>query len=101
MGDRQQQYRGKKENLPTLLPGELGFCTDAKELYIGSETGNVLIASESLFTELEGATAALAGKLTANQAETVSAIDETAELTTAVSTINSLINSLKAAGIME
>ena len=41
MADRQQQYRGKKENMPVLLEGELGFCTDTKELYIGSADGNV------------------------------------------------------------
>lgn len=28
--------RGNKADLPTLLPGELGFCLDTKELFIGT-----------------------------------------------------------------
>ncbi|GAF67010.1 hypothetical protein BTS2_3918 [Bacillus sp. TS-2] len=35
--------RGLKKDLPTLLIGELGFCTDTDELFIGSEKGNLLI----------------------------------------------------------
>ena len=38
--------RGLKENLPSLDTGELGFCTDTEELYIGNEEENVLIASK-------------------------------------------------------
>ena len=43
MADRQQQYRGKSSTMPTLLEGELGFCTDTKKLYIGTGSSNVLI----------------------------------------------------------
>lgn len=34
---------GLKANLPTLDIGEFGFCTDTKEVFIGSSTGNVLV----------------------------------------------------------
>ena len=33
--------RGLKVNLPTLAEGELGFCTDTKEVFIGTSSGNV------------------------------------------------------------
>ena len=32
--------RGLKANLPSLAIGELGFCTDTKELFIGRDDGN-------------------------------------------------------------
>ena len=35
--------RGLKANLPTLAAGELGFCTDTKEVYIGDGSTNVFI----------------------------------------------------------
>jgi hypothetical protein len=35
--------RGLKATLPTLKIGELGYCTDSKELFIGTSTGNDLI----------------------------------------------------------
>jgi hypothetical protein len=35
--------RGLKAALPTLALGEFGYCTDTKELYIGTGTGNDLI----------------------------------------------------------
>jgi hypothetical protein len=38
-----QIRRGLKSELPTLNIGELGYCTDTKELFIGSATGNVLV----------------------------------------------------------
>ena len=37
--------RGLKANLPVLASGELGFCEDTGELYVGSPTGNCLINS--------------------------------------------------------
>jgi chitodextrinase len=39
--------RGLKADLPTLDIGELGYAIDTEELYIGSETGNVLFAKKS------------------------------------------------------
>ena len=35
-----QIRRGIKKNLPTLSQGELGFCTDTKELFIGDSVNN-------------------------------------------------------------
>ena len=42
-----QVKRGLKANLPTLNIGELAFCTDTKELFVGSSTGNVLVNVEN------------------------------------------------------
>lgn len=41
--DKMYMKRGLKATIPALDEGELGFCTDTKELYIGSSTGNVLL----------------------------------------------------------
>jgi hypothetical protein len=35
--------RGLKTNLPTLSEGELAYCTDTNELFIGTATGNELV----------------------------------------------------------
>ena len=40
-----QVRRGLDANLPKLAEGEFGFCTDTKELYIGSNSGNVIVTS--------------------------------------------------------
>ena len=40
-----QVYRGTEANIGTLNPGELGFCTDSSRLYIGTASGNVLLAA--------------------------------------------------------
>ncbi len=37
--------RGSKAQLPTLAEGELGFCTDTQELFVGTASGNKLIGS--------------------------------------------------------
>lgn len=39
--------QGLKVNLPALQPGELGFCTDKREVYIGSTVGNGLVSGPS------------------------------------------------------
>lgn len=80
MSDRQQQYRGKKENLPVLLEGELGYCTDTEEVYIGGADGNVPVSVK---------------------AEEVAALADTAVLADVITAVNSLISSLKTAGIMK
>lgn len=41
LANRIQVKRGLKANLPTLAIAEFGFCTDTKEIFIGSPTGNV------------------------------------------------------------
>jgi hypothetical protein len=38
-----QLKRGTKPTLPTLDIGELGFCTDTGELFIGTSTGNGIV----------------------------------------------------------
>ncbi len=38
-----QLRRGLKANLPTLAQGELGYCTDSKEVYIGDGSENTLV----------------------------------------------------------
>ena len=35
--------RGLKANLPALVDGELGFCTDTKELFVGFGGSNFLL----------------------------------------------------------
>ena len=47
MADTIKIRRGLKVNLPTLEEGELGFCTDTGELYIGTSEGNVLLSGVS------------------------------------------------------
>lgn len=45
MANKIQVRRGVRAKLPTLSVGELGFCTDTKELFIGGDSGNVAIAN--------------------------------------------------------
>ena len=44
MANTLQVKRGTRTNLPTLTAGELGFCTDTYELYIGDGAVNRLIS---------------------------------------------------------
>ena len=41
MADTVQNRRGAKESLPVLLDGELGLCSDTKEVFIGNSGENV------------------------------------------------------------
>ena len=41
-----QVRRGSKAGLPKLSPGEFGFATDTKELFIGGQSGNIQVASK-------------------------------------------------------
>lgn len=43
MADSLRVKRGLKANLPPLMTGEIGFCTDTNQLYVGSTNGNALI----------------------------------------------------------
>lgn len=47
MTQKIQIRRGLKANLPTLDVGELGFCTDTHEFFIGSSSGNILHPNQS------------------------------------------------------
>lgn len=44
MANKIQIKRGLKSNLPTLNVGEPALCTDTKEVFIGSASGNVQLA---------------------------------------------------------
>lgn len=90
MADTQQQYRGTKDKMPTLLEGQLGFCTDTNELFIGGTEENVLIGGEEY-----------KDKLTATQAEAVTILDASADLSAVITAFNTLINNLKTAGLMK
>ena len=43
MADKIILRKGLKAQLPILNEAEFGFCTDTKELYVGSSEGNILI----------------------------------------------------------
>jgi hypothetical protein len=47
MSDLIRIKRGLKANLPALMQGEFGFCTDTEELFIGGTSGNILIAKKN------------------------------------------------------
>lgn len=40
-----QIRQGLKADLPILAEGELGWCTDTQELFIGNAAGNVFVDS--------------------------------------------------------
>ena len=40
-----QVKRGAKAGLPTLAPGEWGLATDTREVFIGSGSGNIPVAT--------------------------------------------------------
>lgn len=44
MASKIQIKRGSKSGLPSLAPGEFGLCTDTKELFVGTPSGNVPVA---------------------------------------------------------
>lgn len=52
MARKIQHKRGLKQNLPQLDNAELGFTTDTKEIYIGSEEGNQKVA---MYEDVESA----------------------------------------------
>lgn len=45
MANKIKLKRGTKALLPVLDEAELGFCTDTKEIFIGSDLGNIRIAT--------------------------------------------------------
>jgi len=52
MANKIKIKRGLKTNLPTLEVGEMGYCTDTNELFIGTSTGNELINEDSSIATL-------------------------------------------------
>jgi hypothetical protein len=59
--------RGLKADLPNLSEGELGFCTDTKELFIGSNNGNVLFPNKSIIDQLSTETVKSINNLTPDE----------------------------------
>jgi hypothetical protein len=59
--------RGLKADLPNLSEGELGFCTDTKELFIGSNNGNVLFPNKSIIDQLSSETVKSINNLTPDE----------------------------------
>lgn len=54
--------RGLKTNLPTLLQGELGFCTDTKEIFIGDGSANIFVGRVMMGTYAARPNATNAGR---------------------------------------
>ena len=56
--------RGLKKDLPTLAVGELAYCTDTNELFIGDTEGNTLVNDKRILTGVtSGIPALLAGDM--------------------------------------
>jgi hypothetical protein len=58
-----QIKRGLKVNLPTLASGEMGFCTDTKEVYVGDGTSNILVGRVMIGTYASRPNAGVPGRL--------------------------------------
>ena len=122
MADTIQIKRGVKAKLPVLPDGELGYCTDTGELYIGLSGANKLVGKvawatdisalqgdvstaknniSALQTSVNNINTTVAGKLTATAAANVS--DVAAEATTAdvIASINTILANMRAAGLMK
>ena len=52
MANKIQIKRGLKSKLPTLSVGEMGLCTDTKEIFIGNGTNNTKIINDVDFQEI-------------------------------------------------
>jgi hypothetical protein len=58
-----QVKRGLKLNIPTLISGEMGFCTDTKEVFVGDGTGNILVGRAMMGTYAARPNAGVQGRL--------------------------------------
>lgn len=74
--------KGNRTALPQLSPRELGYATDEGKLYIGSEAGNIMLCST-------------------NKAVSVASLSDTATISDVITTVNSILTSLKDAGVMD
>lgn len=108
MADNVQIKRGVKAEIPTLLLGELGYCTDTKEIYIGTSAGNELIGKvswgtdvTSLQTKVNNLNTTVAGKLTATASNAVSNLAAEATITDVITAFNSLLTNMKSSGLMK
>lgn len=58
-----QIKRGLKVNLPILISGEVGFCTDTKEIYVGDGATNIFAGRVMMGTYAARPNAGAAGRL--------------------------------------
>lgn len=58
-----QIKRGLKANMPILASGEMGFCTDTKEVYVGDGSTNVLVGRVMIGTYASRPNAGVSGRL--------------------------------------
>ena len=107
MADSLQFYRGKEDALPALKPGEPGYCTDTKRLYIGTAAGNVLLADnvrliqvDDIQQDVTALEEDMLKKLTATPVAAQAAVAAEAELADVITALNALITAMKASGVM-
>lgn len=100
MADMIQFYRGKEAKLPVLRPGQPGYCTDTKRLYIGSAAGNVLLADNGCLGRVDALEETMPQKLTASAVAAQDALTAGAELDAVTAKVNALIAAMKASGVM-
>lgn len=109
MADTIQIRAGAKANMPTLSVREIAYVTDEDggALYIGSATGNKKLCTvgtiqtiTNMSNHLNEMETALEGKLTASRMPMQSALDSAAEAAAIVRAFNTLLEALKAAGMM-
>lgn len=62
-----QIKRGTKANLPTLAPGEWGLATDTREVFIGSGSGNIPVATLDSNGKIPGGNLDLSGYVPASR----------------------------------
>lgn len=58
-----QVKRGNRANIPTLAAGELGLCTDTKEVYIGDGSSNIFVGRAMMGTYASRPNAGAQGRL--------------------------------------
>lgn len=109
MTDTIQIRAGAKANMPQLAVREIAYVTDEDggALYIGTATGNKKLCTVGTIRTLENMShhlnemeTALEGKLTASRMPVQSALDSAAETAAIVTAFNTLLEALKAAGMM-
>jgi len=108
MADSLRFYRGKEAALPALKPGEPGYCTDTKRLYIGTAMGgNVLLADnvrliqvDDIQQDVTALEEEMLTKLTAEPVAVQATVAESATLADVITALNALMTAMKASGVM-
>lgn len=89
MADTIQLRAGNKAKIPKLADREVGYVKDENAFYVGTPDGNKKVYGEELERKLE-----------ATRAAPVAVLAAEADLAAAISKVNELIETLKAAKIM-